>query len=142
MGLQKIFVTFALLGLLIFGIMNFIVTTQVNNDVDNEITEHSLINETYGDLYNELRSSETESETVMGNFTKRSPTEQFGELSVTSIFSPTTKIKSLTIGLWNILIKLPMVVLGVSPIVASVITTVLIFSLIIGIWLMWKGVSS
>ena len=142
MSLQKTFVVFAILGLFIYGIMSFVIITQENNDAENKITDHDTINDTYGELYTQLTDAETETETIIGNFTRRSPTETFGELSVTSIFSPTSKLKTLTVGLWNILIQLPMKVLGVSPVVASTITSILSISLIIGMWLIWKGVST
>lgn len=142
MSLQKMFVTFAILGLLVYGLMSFIIITQRNNEVEDEITHHDALNDTYGALYDDLSDAQEETETVIGNFTRRSPTEEFGELSVTSIFSPTRKIKTLTLGLWNTLIQLPLIVLKISPVVASIITSILIISLIIGMWLIWKGVST
>ena len=142
MSLQKTFVVFAILGLFIYGMMSFIIITQENNDAENKITDEDTINDTYGELYTQLTDAETETETIIGNFTRRSPTETFGELSVTSIFSPTSKLKTLTVGLWNILIQLPLRILEVDPVVASVITSILIISLIIGMWLIWKGVST
>ena len=42
------------------------------------------------------------------------------------------------IGTFNTLIKLPMVILGVDPIVSSVIGTMLILTIIIGLWIVYK----
>ncbi len=142
MDIKRLFINMGILGLFVFGMMAFIITTQTSNSVNIPITNNTLINETYGDLSSSLSGSQTKSETVLGNFGNVTPTQQFGELEVKSII-PTTKIvKTITLGLWNILIKLPMVFLGVSPIVASLISSIIIMLLIIGVWAVWKGVIS
>ncbi len=56
--------------------------------------------------------------------------------------SATRTARTMVTGSWNIFIKLPQVILGVSPIVASAINTILLIFLAIGIWAIWKGAIS
>ena len=65
-----------------------------------------------------------------------------GDLDVGSIVSATRTARSIVVGLWNIYIKLPQVILGVNPIIASAITTILLILITIGGWAIWKGAIS
>lgn len=140
MDIKQIVITMGILGLFIYSIMSFIVITQIDNNVENPMTNNDIINDSYGDLAVKLSSSEAE--TASDNFGQVPPTQQFGELEVTSIISPTKTAKTIIVGLWNIFIRLPQEVLGVSPIVATIINSILLIVLIIGIWAIWKGVVS
>jgi len=142
MDLKKLMTTMGILGLLVFSVMAFIVTTQNENSVLFPITNHSLINSTYESLSGNLSSSEDKTATASANFGNITPTQQFGELEVTSIISPTRIMKTIIVGFWNIFIKLPQAILGVDPLVASLISSLILVFIIIGIWAIWKGVIS
>jgi Tfp pilus assembly protein PilV len=78
MDFRKVFISVALLGLVIFGMLSFIITTQSENNSNERIVNNQLINKTYGDLYSNLSSAQTTAEqqnTVFGNIT---PTESYG----------------------------------------------------------------
>jgi len=140
MDLKKLFSNMAITGLLIFSLMTFIVMTQYESSVENPITNNSIINSTYSDLSRNLTNSGDEAKTASSNFGNITPTQEYGELEVTSIVSPTKIAKTITVGFWNIFIKLPQIVLGVDPLVASLLSSILLLLLIIGIWAIWKGV--
>ena len=131
------------LGMLVFSIMSFIIITQNNNQVDitDRITNNTLINDSYGDLEISL-NQQSESENSLNALEEVPPQEYIGDLSIASMVSSTRTARSIVIGLWNIYIKLPMVVFGVSPIIASAITTILLIFIAIGIWAIWKGAIS
>jgi len=140
MDLKKLLMNIGILGLFVFSIITFIVITQGNNSVSNPITNNSIISTTYSDLNTTLGSSQRQAQTASDNFGNITPTQQYGELEVTSIVSPTRIAQTMILGLWNIYIKLPILILGVSPAVAELISTILVLFLIIGIWAVWKGV--
>lgn len=142
MDFKKTFISIALLGLIVFGIMSFAIIFQANNDATERLTDNQIINNTYNSLYSNLSSSQTaanEQNSVFGNVT---PTESYGEVQIDSVVSPTKAFKSLILGTYNILIKLPQQILGVSPVVTAVISAILILLLIIGIWAILKGAIS
>lgn len=136
------FSSFGLLSLVMISILSFVVITQSNNSAEIPITNNSIINKTYTDLLSNLSSTQTQTETASSNFVNITPTQQYGELEVTSIVSPTRIVKTMIIGLWNIFIKGPMIIFGVSPVIAALISSILTIFLIIGIWAIWKGVIS
>jgi len=139
MNFKKTFISFALLGLIVFGIMSFAIIFQNDNDSKERLTDNQIINNTYNSLYGNLSNSDTianEQNSIFGNVT---PTESYGEVQIDSVVSPTKAFKSLILGTYNILIKLPQQILGLSPVVTAIISAILIMLLVIGIWAIWKG---
>ena len=141
--LKNLLITLSILGLIVFSLGSFIVTLQSNSNVGNDykLTNNSLINETFGDLENSL-NNQKKSEDSLNSLENVPPEEYIGDLNVASVVSTTRNMKSIIIGVWNIYIKLPIVILGVDPIVASIISTILVSLIAIGIWAIWKGAIS
>ena len=140
MDFKKLIGNIFVSALFVFAIMTFVIIIQTDNAVLEKITDNELINDSYGDLQTNLESVQPTGQASLDNFGTSTPSErQLGELDVSSVVSPTKLFRSASIGTYNILIKLPMVVLGVSPVVASVISSLFILLLIIGIWAIWKG---
>ena len=142
-NLKTIMINMITLGILIFGIMSFIVIIQSDSNLDNEdrITNHTLINDSYVDLESSL-SKEDESEESLDSLEEVPPQSTLGDLDIASIISTSRTVRSIIISLWNIYIKLPMVILGVDPMVAGAISTILLILIAIGIWAIWKGAIS
>ena len=141
--IKSILVRTIILGILVFSIMSFIIVTQNDNtvDPDQRITNNTLINESFGELEISLNKQAT-SENALNALEEVPPQEYVGDLNVASTVSTTRSATSIVIGLWNIYVKLPMVILGVSPAVSSAVTTILLVFIAIGIWAIWKGAIS
>jgi hypothetical protein len=141
MEFKKMFINFALLGLIVFGMLSFVIIFQSDNNSTERVTNNQIINKTYNELYANLSSSQSTASQQNAIFGDVTPTESYGEVQIDSVVSPTKAFKSIILGIYNILIKLPSQILGVSNIVGAVISAILIMLLIIGIWLIWKGTS-
>lgn len=140
MEFRKVFINMALLGLAILSILSFVIIFQADNNASEKIIDNEIINKTYYDLYGNLSTSQSIASQQNNIFGEVKPTESYGELQIDSVVSPTKAFKSFLLGVYNILIKLPSQFLGISTIVTAIITAILIISLIVGIWLLWKGV--
>ncbi len=140
MDFKKLIGNILISSLFVFAIMTFVIIVQTDNGAIEKITDNELINSSYSHLSENLTSVQPTGQASLDNFGTSAPSErQLGELDISSVISPTKLFRSMSIGTYNILIKLPMVILGVSPIVASVISSIVILLLIIGIWAIWKG---
>jgi hypothetical protein len=140
MDFKGVIINLVIVGVIVLSIMSFFIITQVDNNSANLITNNSLINGTYNGLTSNLGNAQTQADTASQTFGNITPTEQFGVVDVTSVVSPTSLFKTMGLGVYNILIQLPMKILGVPPVVAAVIDAILILLLILGIWGIWKGV--
>ena len=141
--IKSILTNMVVLGILVFAIMSFIIIIQndANMDAEDMITNNSLMNDSYGNLANNL-SKQDSAEASLNSLEDVPPTSYVGDLDVASVVSTTRTARAMVVGLWNIYIKLPQIILGVSPVVASAITTILLIFLAIGVWAIWKGAIS
>lgn len=142
MDIKKLLVTMSISAVFVFSIMSFIIITQQDNSVNIPVTNNSIIGDTYSDLETSIQNTKDKAETSSNTFEDIAPTQQYGELEVTSIISPTRTAKTILYGFWNILIKLPMSILGVDESIMNLLTSILIIFVVIGIWAIWKGVVS
>ncbi len=143
MNLKSILVNMVLLGVLVFAIMSTLIIIQNdgNLDQDERITNNPLINDSYGDLERSL-DGQSSSEESLNSLEDVPPTEYVGDLDVGSVVSATRTFRTIVVGLWNIYVKLPIVILGVNPVVSGAITTILLLFIAIGVWAIWKGAIS
>ena len=141
--IKSILKNMIVLGVLVFAIMSWIIIIQVDSNMDqvNMITNNSLINDSYGELRTSLDNQDT-AQNSLNSLEDVPPTEYVGDLDVGSTVSATRTARTMITGLWNIYIKLPQVILGVSPVVASAISSILLILIAIGIWAIWKGAIS
>lgn len=141
--IKSILVNMVMLGVLVFSIMSFIIIIQSDSNMDQEnmITNNSLINDSFGELGTSLNNQDS-AENSLNSLEDVPPTEYVGDLDVGSTVSATRTARTIITGLWNIYIKLPQVILGVSPIVASAISSILLIFIAIGVWAIWKGAIS
>lgn len=142
-GIKSILINMVILGILVFAIMSFIIIIQNDSELstENRITNNSLINESYGDLETSLNQQDR-AQSALDSLEDVPPLEYIGDLEVGSTVAATRTTRTIITGLWNIYIKLPQVILGVSPVVAAAINSILLILIAIGIWAIWKGAIS
>lgn len=133
-----LFINWMLIGLFVVALFSFGVLYQEDNEVENKFIENSLMNETYGSLRTNLGELRDESQAQKTLFESENPTSGFGTILLFSIVSTGKVFNSMIIGTFNTLIKLPTVVLGIDPIILSVLGTMLILTIIIGLWIVYK----
>ena len=136
------FINIVVMGVVILGIMSFIIISQTNNNTENLITNNSIINNTYGNLYGNISSVQSTGDLAGQNFGNITPTQSYGIVDVTSVVSPTRLFSAFIQGTYNVLIELPIKILGVPPLVAGALDAIVALIVILGIWAIWRGVAS
>lgn len=135
---SDLFMTFMFAGLFIVSILAFAITSQTNNNVSNGFSDDPVINGTYFSLKTTLGGLSNQSQAQKSLFESENPTIGFGTILLFSIVSAGKVFNGMIIAIFNTLISLPVTVLGIDPIVISVISTMLILSIIIGLWIVYK----
>ena len=135
---RETFMTFALIGLLVFATIAFIVGTQRDNEVDNTILENEIINRTFTNLETSLGSFGSETQTQRETFESEIPERGFGSLIIFSIVSLAQKSAGLLVAVYNIIIVLPASVIGISPIVFSVLSAIFLLTLMLLAWRVYR----
>ena len=134
----ELFINFMLIGLVVLALFSFGAFFQEDNNIDNQFMENSLMNNTYGKLRTDLGGLRDQSQAQKTLFESENPTSGFGTILLFSIVSTGKVFNGMVIGVFNTLIKLPVVFLGLDPIIVSVISTMLILTIIIGLWIIYK----
>lgn len=135
---RETFITFALIGIFIFASISFIVTTQLDNDVENTILEDDVINRTYAKLETNLSAFQSTTQTQKGSFELEIPERGFGSLIIFSIISVGQKFTALISAVYRIMIILPMSILNVPKLVIDILTSILVVSLVLLIWRVYR----
>jgi len=135
---ENLFKSYALGGLLLLCLLAFIFGFQADNNAGENLIDDALLSDSFGALSEDLGSIRNQSQDQRELFEKERPTAGFGSLILFSIVSSGKVFTGITIGLFNILFKLPMIVFGLDPVISSVLSTVLIISVILGLWALYK----
>lgn len=135
---ENTFKNFMLLGLMVFGILAFVIIGQTQNNATESILDSATINNTYTNLRTDFEGFQEEAQSQKLLFESETPTLGFGTLLFYSIISSGKVFNSMVGALFNTIIKLPTIVLGLDPILIGVISAMLILSIIVGLWIIYK----
>lgn len=139
MEFRKFWVSMALIGLVFVSIIGFIAQFETDNDqVGEGILGNSILNRSYQNLQSNLSSFGDTSQTQLENFQSESPTASFGSLIIFSIVSAGKIFGGMIITVFTILILLPTAIFGINQVVASVLSSIFLISIIIGLWRLYK----
>ena len=134
----KLFFSFMFIGIIVLSLFSFIVNFQEENNVEDKFVDDLLINRTYENLKLDLGGLSDESQAQKTLFESENPTSGFGTILLFSIVSAGKIFNGMVIGLFNTLIALPVIFLGLDPIILSVISTMLIITILFGLWVVYK----
>lgn len=135
---ESLFISFALAALLIIGIFAFGITMQEDNDASDKIIDVPILSDTYGYLKSNLTGTQPKSQNQLNIFETEEPKTGYGSLLFFSIVSSGKTFTGIIIGTFNLLIKLPTIVFGLDPVISAILSTIIIISFILGLWVLYK----
>lgn len=135
---QKTFYSFLFLALVVVGLLSFSFTLQEDNDAANPLSNHSLFNDTATSLKESISSSETSSKTQQTNFNEENPRSGFGSIVLFGIVSAGKTFTTMIYSFFTLIIKIPMIVLGIDSVIVSALVTIMAITIIIGVWIVYK----
>lgn len=131
-------INFMLIGLVVLGIFAFGINFQNENEVNDKFIDDDLMNVTFSNLESDLEGLRDTSQDQRSLFESEKPTEGIGTILLFSIVKAGQVFNNMIVGVFNLLIRLPVSVLGVSESVASVLSTVVIVLGMLGLWSIYK----
>ncbi len=135
---EEIFGTFALLGLMVLALFSVIISVQGNNDAPQPLADNELISGTYKSLNDTIGSLEGTSATQYDLFSKEKPTPGFGAIVMFTIVSIGKTFGNMIFAVFILIIKVPLVVLGISQTIVSMIISFLTITVVISLWIVYK----
>ncbi|KKN11228.1 hypothetical protein LCGC14_1028590 [marine sediment metagenome] len=135
---REVFINFALIGVLVFATISFIVIFQQDNNVTDTILSDSRINTSFNSLTTQLINLEENTTTQKDSFESDVPETGAISLIIFAIVGVGQVFTSLIVGTYNIIIVLPATILGVSPVVIGVLTAILSVTLVLLVWRVYR----
>jgi len=136
---RNIVITGLLIGLFAFALMNISISLTNENDVNNSLLENEAINRSFGYLESNLSSTQDKSETSKTGFESENPTVGTDSFLFSSIISAGKVFTGMWRGVYDVTFSLFTETLGISPIVIGVITSILIITITLLAWSLYKS---
>lgn len=137
-GFQQTFYNFMLLAIVVLGMLSYTFIIQGSNDAEQPLSDNDLFNNTATRLGNNLTNAENASQIQQGIFSDENPRSGFGSIVLFGIVSAGKTFTSIVYDIFGVIFKLPMLVLGIDSQIVSTIIMILIITLIIGVWIVYK----
>lgn len=135
---QEMFGNFAFAGLMILALLSIVFITQADNESPQALAEHELINDTYGGIVSTLNSTQNQSGTQYGLFSTEKPDARFGSIVLFSLVNVGKTFGNIIFGLFVLIVKIPLITLGIDATITSTIVSFLTITIIISLWIVYK----
>ena len=135
---QDLFGNFLFVALLIFAGLSFVIVVQSNNSAGDPISNNDIFGEASNNLSSTLENLEGTSGIQYDQFTGEQPKTGFGSIVLFGIVSFGKTFGNIIMTTLTVMIKLPLLVLGIPTTVVSVIITWAIIAIVISSWLLYK----
>lgn len=138
-GFRNIVIAFLLVGLFMFSLISFGVELAADNEINQTILSHPTINSSYQKIESNLSTAASTASGQRANFETEIPTESFGSLLFYSIVSAGKVFGGMMASMYNLITGSFSEVLGVSPIVLGTITAIILMSMVLLAWRVYKS---
>lgn len=138
MKFEDLFGTFAFLGLIVLALFSVIIIVQRDNEATQPLVDNELISGTYGSLNETMGSLEGTSATQYSLFSKETPKPGFGAIVMFTIVSIGKTFGTIIFTFFTLIIKVPLIVLGIEQTIVAMIMSFLTISVVIALWVVYK----
>ena len=135
---ENLFGNFVMIGLMVLALFSLIIAVQMKNDAAQPIIEDDLFNSTYGLLQGNISSLENTSKDKYHLFSAEKPAPGIFSIVLFTIVNIGRTFGDIMFVMFAVIIKLPLVVLGIPQTVIAMILSFLTISIIIAVWIVYK----
>lgn len=132
---------FLFAALMFVALFGLIVVVQADNNAVNPIVDNPIFggeNGTFNKLQEKISDVDNNSSAQYEAFSNEKPDPSFGSIVLFTIAGVGKTFGSLTIDIFEILVKLPVIVLGIDPNILSIISSWLAIVLVLASWAVYK----
>ena len=135
---ESIFGNFAMIGLMVLALFSLVFVVQNNNESPQPLSDDKLFNNTFTNLNNTIGSLEQTSDSKYTLFSEEKPPPGVFSIVLFTIINVGKTFGNIIFVLFTVIIKIPLIVLGIEPSIVSMITAFLTISVIIALWIVYK----
>ncbi len=138
MDFKNLVFIFVFAGIYIFAMMSFAVNLTNDNNVNNTLMESQAVNSTFGNLEAQLQAVPDNANGSKSAFEQETPTLGTDSFLFGSIISAGKTFTTMITGVFNLMFGLISETLGVSPIILGVFSGLLLITIILLGWKLYK----
>ena len=135
---EDMFGKFAMISLMALALFSIVVIVQKDNLASQPLIEDELFNSTIGGLNNTLGSLGSTSSSKYGLFSEEKPVLGFGAIVLFTIVNVVKTFGDIIFIVFTLVIKIPLIVLGVESTIISMLVSFLTISVIVAMWVVYK----
>jgi len=136
--ITSIFTKFGLLALIVFGLLSIVIITQSTNDAPQKLINDARFNDTFISLNKSLSTLEETSDTQWNSFKSETPLAGFASIVMFTIVNIGKTFGTVIFAIFSVIIKLPVLILGITPTVTSMLLAWLTISVVVALWILYK----
>jgi len=129
---------FIIAAVLVLSLFSFAIVVQEENNAADPLKNNEVFNDSFNKLIESVEISSAEAEDKYDVFNEEDPKAGFGSIVLFGIVSVGKTFSGIVFGTFIAVIRLPLVVLGIPATIYSQILTLLIISVIVSVWLLYK----
>ena len=137
-SIEDIFKNFAIVVFIILGVFSFIIIIQSNNNAEQPLINDDRFNDSFYQLNNSLSKLESTSTNQKDAFLKENPKTGFASIVLFTIVNVGRTFGNIIFGIFSLIIKLPLTVLGIPATVTSILLSILTIAILISLWITYK----
>ncbi len=135
---QELVVNFSIVAIMVMSLFSFFIIVQEQNDAVDPLRDNAVFNDSFQQLIGTIENNTRDAEEKYGVFNDEDPKAGFGSIVLFGIVSVGKTFSSIVFGTFIAVIKLPLVILGIAPSIYNLILVILIISVIVSVWLLYK----
>ena len=135
---RQVFINFSIISLFVFATIAMIDSAQQENNATTSILENDLINKTFVNLGGNISSQQSDSNASKSAFESEIPAPGFGSLIIFAIVGVAQTFSSVITTTYNVLIILPITILGVPNQIAQILGSILMMVMIFLAWRVYR----
>lgn len=139
MEFKGLIITALLVGLFIFAVISFGIQLAENNNANMSILNNPSINKSFASITSELEEAEDTAESGRVGLWSGIPILEEVGIVLDSIVSVGQVFSGMVIGVFGITFELITTTLGIPPIVLGVITAIILISIVLLAWSVFKA---
>ena len=135
---QELVLNFSIVAIMVLSLFSFFIIVQEQNDAVDPLKDNVVFSDSFEQLIGTIENNTRDAEEKYGVFNDEDPKAGFGSIVLFGIVSVGKTFSSIIFGTFIAVIKLPLVILGIAPSVYNLILVILIISVIVSVWLLYK----
>lgn len=135
---ENIFGNSVMIGIMVLALFSVIFIVQKDNLASQPLVEDELFNSTFGSLNETLANLEGTSSSKYALFSEEQPAPAFGAIVLFTIVNIVKTFGDIIFVVFTLVIKIPLIVLGVDPTIISMLISFLTITIIIAMWIIYK----